>query len=33
MTRAADKGIIDKPSRHSFDQTVEKLKEILRAKT
>jgi uncharacterized protein (DUF302 family) len=32
MTRAADKGIIDKPSRHSFDQTVEKLKEILRSK-
>ncbi len=32
MTRAADKGIIDKASRHSFDQTVEKLKEILRSK-
>jgi uncharacterized protein (DUF302 family) len=29
MTRAADKGIIDKPSHQSVDQTVEKLREIL----
>ncbi len=32
MKQAADKGIIDKPSQHSVDQTVEKLKTILHAK-
>ena len=29
---AANKGIIDKPSNHSVDQTVDRLKNILRAK-
>jgi uncharacterized protein (DUF302 family) len=32
MTGAAEKGIIDKPSNHSVDQTVEKLKNVLRSK-
>src|SRR4029077_14603246 len=32
MAPAANKGIIDKPSNHSVDQTVEKLKNILQAK-
>lgn len=32
MTSSRDNGIIDKPSRHSVDETVEKLKAILQAK-
>jgi uncharacterized protein (DUF302 family) len=32
MTPQADRGIIDKPSNHSVDQTVEKLKAILQSK-
>jgi len=32
MAPAASKGIIDRPSNHSVDQTVEKLKSILQAK-
>lgn len=32
MAVASTKGIIDKPSSHSVDQTVEKLKNILQAK-
>jgi len=32
MTPNADKGIIDTPSHHSVNETIEKLKEILRAK-
>jgi uncharacterized protein (DUF302 family) len=32
MVPAKNKGIIDKPSNHSVDQTVEKLKDILQAK-
>jgi len=32
MTRNSDKGIIDTPSHHSVDETVEKLKGILQAK-
>ena len=32
MTPATNKGIIDKPSNHSVEQTVEKLKNILQAK-
>jgi len=32
MTSAADKGIIDQPSNHSVEQTVERLKNILQAK-
>jgi uncharacterized protein (DUF302 family)/uncharacterized membrane protein YidH (DUF202 family) len=32
MMPAADKGIVDKPSNHSVEQTVEKLKSILQAK-
>lgn len=32
MAPAANKGIIDKPSNHSVDQTVEKLKNILQSK-
>jgi uncharacterized protein (DUF302 family) len=32
MATAANKGIIDKPSNHSVDQTVEKLKNILQSK-
>src|SRR5579872_4506645 len=32
MVEAADQGIIDKPSNHSVDQTVEKFKGILHAK-
>ncbi len=32
MAPAANKGIIDKPSNHSVDQTVDRLKNILRAK-
>lgn len=32
MTRSAGNGIIDKPSTHSVDQTVEKLKNVLQAK-
>lgn len=32
MTPAADNGIVNKPARHSVDETVEKLKGILRAK-
>ena len=32
MALATDKGIIDKPSNHSVDQTVEKLKNILQSK-
>jgi len=31
MTPAASKGIIDKPSNHSVDETVERLKNILQA--
>jgi uncharacterized protein (DUF302 family) len=31
MTPAASKGIIDKPSNHSVDKTVERLKNILQA--
>jgi len=32
MTPTADKGIVSKPSNHSVDETVEKIKGILRAK-
>ena len=32
MTPATDKGIIDQPSNHSVEQTVEKLKNILQSK-
>jgi uncharacterized protein (DUF302 family) len=32
MLTATNKGIIDKPSNHSVEQTVEKLKNILRSK-
>lgn len=32
MTTATSKGIVDKPSNHSVDQTVEKLKNILQSK-
>ena len=32
MTPAANKGIVDKPSNHSVEQTVEKLKNILQSK-
>ena len=32
MTTATGKGIVDKPSNHSVDQTVETLKSILQAK-
>jgi uncharacterized protein (DUF302 family) len=32
MTVATNKGIIDKPSQHSVDQTVDKLKGILQSK-
>lgn len=32
MELSKDNGIIDTPSNHSFDQTVERLKEILQAK-
>lgn len=32
MAPAANKGIIDKPSNHSVDQTVDRLKNILQAK-
>ena len=32
MTLGSDKGIIDKPSNHSVNETVEKLKGILQAK-
>src|SRR5882672_5115715 len=32
MTSRANSGIIDTPSHHSVDETVERLKEILRAK-
>src|SRR2546421_5945196 len=32
MTPATNKGIIDKPSNHSVEQTVEKLKNILQSK-
>jgi uncharacterized protein (DUF302 family)/uncharacterized membrane protein YidH (DUF202 family) len=32
MTAAANKGIVDKPSNHSVEQTVEKLKNILQSK-
>jgi len=32
MTPAANKGIVDRPSHHSVEQTVEKLKGILTAK-
>ena len=32
MTPTADKGIVSKPSHHSVDETVEKIKGILRAK-
>ncbi len=32
MALASNKGIIDKPSNHSVDQTVEKLKNILQSK-
>jgi len=32
MATAADKGIVDRPSNHSIEQTVEKLKNILQAK-
>jgi hypothetical protein len=32
MTASGDKGIIDTPSNHSVDQTVERLKAILQAK-
>lgn len=32
MTSPRDNGIIDKPSRHSVDETVEKLKAVLQAK-
>jgi uncharacterized protein (DUF302 family) len=32
MTQAANKGIVDKPSNHSVEQTVEKLKNILQSK-
>jgi uncharacterized protein (DUF302 family) len=32
MTRGVDQGIIDRPSHHSVGQTVERLKEALRAK-
>jgi uncharacterized protein (DUF302 family) len=32
MKRAADKGIIDKPSHQSVDQTVERLKNVLHSK-
>ena len=32
MPSTADKGLIDKPSQHSVDQTVEKLKNILQSK-
>src|ERR1700692_4387365 len=33
MPSTADKGLIDKPSHHSVDQTVEKLKNILQSKS
>jgi uncharacterized protein (DUF302 family) len=32
MAQATNKGIIDKPSKHSVEQTVEKLKNILQSK-
>lgn len=32
MTSSRDNGIIDEPSRHSVDETVEKLKAVLQAK-
>jgi hypothetical protein len=32
MTAATNKGVIDKPSNHSVEQTVEKLKNILQSK-
>ncbi|HEX4542687.1 MAG TPA: DUF302 domain-containing protein [Candidatus Acidoferrum sp.] len=32
MNQAASNGIVDKPSNHSVDETVEKLKEILQGK-
>ena len=32
MPAATDKGIIDKPSNHSVDETVEKLKNVLQSK-
>jgi uncharacterized protein (DUF302 family) len=32
MNQAVNNGIIDKPSNHSVDETVEKLKEILQSK-
>ena len=32
VTQAAEKGIIDKPSNHSVDQTVDRLKNILQSK-
>jgi uncharacterized protein (DUF302 family) len=32
MPSTADKGLIDKPSQHSVEQTVEKLKNILQSK-
>lgn len=32
MASTADKGLIDKPSQHSVEQTVEKLKNILQSK-
>jgi uncharacterized protein (DUF302 family) len=32
VTMAANNGIVDKPSNHSVDQTVEKLKNILQSK-
>ena len=32
MTVSSDKGVVDIPSNHSVDQTVEKLKEVLQAK-
>jgi uncharacterized protein (DUF302 family) len=32
MTPAADRGIVDKPSNHTVEQTVDRLKNILQAK-
>jgi uncharacterized protein (DUF302 family) len=32
MTTAANKGIVDKPSNHSVEQTVDRLKNILQSK-
>ncbi|HZW96468.1 MAG TPA: DUF302 domain-containing protein [Candidatus Eremiobacteraceae bacterium] len=32
MTPAADRGIVDKPSNHTVEQTVDRLKSILQAK-